>query len=177
MKNSVSLSKKISTSSQICHSTDTFKLSMTETWSLRLRMVSESKCGTSINNPSPSDQERLTSHSISLAQEDPKTCKCGALILIGGNSSSMKTRTLSIGKTERSWMSQATRTMKVNKLLSTPDITELTKDGILSTSKTMVRMPLRVTTRTLECISTDHSTLYQDSHSEESWNALVLTMQ
>jgi hypothetical protein len=74
-------------------------------------------------------------------------------------------------------MYQEIRIMKLNQLLFTPNITVLTRNGTLSTSKTMLRMLLRVITRNLDSISIDHSTLFHNSHSEESWNVLVLTMQ
>jgi hypothetical protein len=52
-------------------------------------MVEELKSGTSINNLLPSEQDITTNLGISRAQEETTTCKSGALIQDGGNSSSM----------------------------------------------------------------------------------------
>jgi hypothetical protein len=139
-------------------------------------MVERPKCGTSINNLLLSEPDITINLGTLRAQVRPTTCKSGALTLVGGKSSSMRTANLSTGTTTRFLMLEELRMKKVNKLEFMVTTMVNTKNGPLSILIKLKAHKPREYQKTLDSILTDHSTLSQSFHSEELQNAMVLTM-
>jgi hypothetical protein len=102
-------------------------------------------------------------------------CKFGAPTQDGGKSSSIRIANSSTGPTTRSLMSEEVKTKKDNKLefgaITEADI----NNGKLFILIRQRAHKLRVSPKTLDSISTDHSTSFQIFHLEEWLNALVPT--
>ena len=94
--------------------------------------------------------------------EDPNRLESTALTPNGGNSSSMKENTSSIGRTEKLLMSQEERILKANVLLFTTNIMVPIRDGMSSILTKPIRFQERDLMKNLDSIEIDHSTLDQD---------------
>jgi len=142
-------------------------------------MEEELKSGTSINNHRPSELDTITSHGISRVLEEPTTCKSGLPILDGSKYSCSKVSTLSTQPTIRSLKSKTKRMRKVKQSLSTQEMvirtTMPTKDGRSSMLIKLKSSELRVSTKSLVSISTDHSISDQECQCKELPNAMEPT--
>jgi glycerol-3-phosphate dehydrogenase len=110
------------------------------------------------------------------ALEEHRTCKSGALTLVGGKFSSMRIVNSLIGRTRKSLMLKEVKTKKVKLLESLETMDQEDNNGMLSISTKQRAHKLRESTKTSDSMSTDHSTLFQSFHSTEWLSALVLTM-
>jgi hypothetical protein len=103
-------------------------------------------------------------------------CKSGAPTQDGGRSSSIRIANSSTGTTTRSLTLEEVKTKRDNKL-EFGAITEVDiNNGKLFILIRQRAHKLRVSPKTLDSISTDHSTSFQIFHLEEWLNALVPTM-
>jgi len=96
IRNSVFMSKEISTLSHKWDHKDTSTLLTIETWSLRLKMEEKLRFGISINSLRPLEQGIITNHGISRTQEKLLICKSGALTPDGSKFLNFKVNTSSI---------------------------------------------------------------------------------
>ena len=102
-------------------------------------------------------------------------CKSGAPIQDGGKFSDMRTTNSSIGRATRFLMSEEQRMKKEDKSASGVTTEANINNGQLSILTKQRDHKPRVSTKTLASMSTDHSILFQNSHSEELLSATVLT--
>jgi hypothetical protein len=126
-------------------------------------MEERHKNGISINNHSPLGPDLTTSLGTFKVQEEPTTCKSGALTQDGSNCSCTKMNNLSMSRTKRYLMSQVEK-IKKDKLLSSGEITvRRIRNGRSSTLTKLERLKLRDLMKNSASTLTDHSTSDQDS--------------
>jgi hypothetical protein len=89
------------------------------------------KYGTSIKDPRPSNPDLTTNLGTLEVQEKPTTCKSGAPTQDGGKSSDIEDGTSKTLRTTRFLMLLEEKMLKVKRLSSGEDTTNLTKDGEL----------------------------------------------
>jgi hypothetical protein len=107
--------------------------------------------------------------------EEQTTCKSGALIQDGSKFSSTRTANLSTGRAKRFLMLEEQRMKKEDKLESGVTTEVHINNGQLSILIKQRAHKPRESTRTLASMSTDHSILFQNSHSIELLSATVPT--
>jgi len=152
---------------------DTLISSTTETWSSRLKMEETPKSGGSTKDHWPSRPNWTTNHGTFKTQEEPLTCKSGALTLTGGNYSNMRMVISSTGPTVK--LSMPNQIQKVNQLSLQTLETLYLKNGRLSILTKLMPLQQRESIKISDSMSTDHSTLSQDFQWRESLKPLVPT--
>ena len=104
------------------------------------------------------------------------TCRSGALTQDGGKFSNMRTANSSTGRATRFSMLEVLRMKKVDKLVSGVTTEVNTNNGQLSILTKQRAHKLRVSTRTSDSMSIDHSISSLNFHSADWLSATVPTM-
>ena len=133
-------------------------------------METRDKPGTSINSPRPLRLDWTTNHGISRAQENRTNSKSGARTQAGGNYSDSKVGSSQTCGIIEFLMSIKVKTQSINKLSSTRDTVERTRNGQFNIWTQSRRFRLRDSLVTSVSMPTDHSTSDQDSQCKEWWS-------
>jgi hypothetical protein len=137
-------------------------------------MLETLKSGTSIKDLKPLRLSSTINHGISRTLEELRTCKSGALMMDGSNTSSMMDHSSAMFKRANHALVFINKKMK--KLLKLESKIETTRPFIKNGRSSMLirlKPELKDSTKTLDSISIDHSILFQDSQCTELLNVLV----